>query len=148
MFFLSGFGISKMIRAQQFSYTVPCKGFVHNGSSSSLIAGIAAETKCFIWFWFLMANHACALSLLPFFEVYYFVLVYLFMAVLRPLWLPRIPIRKLFIGCASPANQVTAGSKRGVVTDKSVFKKANSKGCPSWHLFSPIYPGHLPSQSI
>lgn len=70
MFFLSGFVFSKIIRAQQFTYTVPCKGFVHNDSTSSLLAGIAAETKWFIWFGFLKAKQVCALSLLPFAGVY------------------------------------------------------------------------------
>lgn len=134
MFFLSGFVFSKIIRAQQFSYTVPCKGFVHNDSTSSLLAGIAAETKWLIWFWFLKAKQVCALSVLPFAGVYYFVLVYLILAVLRSLWLPRIQKKKLFIRCTSTARQVTAGLKRSVVVDRSVSKKENSKGCPSWHL--------------
>lgn len=61
----------------------------------------------------------------------YFVLVYLISAVLRSLWIQR---KKLFIRCASTTRQVTAGLKRSVVVDRSVSKKENSKGCPSWHL--------------
>lgn len=39
-------------------------------------------------------------------------------------------LKKLFIGCASTARQVTAGLK-SVMADKSVLKKEDSKGCPS-----------------
>lgn len=79
----------------------------------------------------LKGKHVCALSLFSFAGVYYFVLVYLFLAVLRPLCLPRIQGKKLLFGCASTARQVTTGLKRSLVADKSVFRKENNKGYPS-----------------